>query len=115
MVALRSRRLERVLGSVLIDVTHAQIMQLVANGVGEDYDLDFKGTLYGRSDSEKRDLAGDVAAMANTAGGLIIIGVAEDGQARAGSAPGVLINDAEAARIRQTVASGVHPLPPFDL
>jgi hypothetical protein len=90
-------------------------MQLVTNGVGEDYDLDFKGTLYGRSDSEKRDLAGDVAAMANTAGGLIVLGVAEDGHARAASAPGVLVNDAEAARIRQTVASGVHPLPLFDL
>lgn len=37
--------------------------------MAEAYDLDFKATLYGKSDKERRDLAGDVAALANTAGG----------------------------------------------
>ncbi|MGP3989126.1 hypothetical protein [Streptomyces sp. 3N207] len=41
---------------------------LTGGAVPEDFDLDFKTELYGRSDSAKRDLCGDVAAMANTSG-----------------------------------------------
>jgi hypothetical protein len=115
MVALRSRRLERLLGDRLEDVTHAQITTLVTNAVGEAYDLDFKGELYGQSDKDKKSLAIDVAAMANTAGGVILLGIVEDAQARASSAPGVAVNDAEVNRIRQIVASQVAPLPTFDV
>jgi hypothetical protein len=42
--------------------------------------LDFKAALYGRGDSERRALAGDAAALADTAGGVIVLGVAEDDQ-----------------------------------
>ncbi|MFY1651120.1 helix-turn-helix domain-containing protein [Solwaraspora sp. WMMB762] len=115
MVALRSRRLERLLGGRLEEVTHAQVASLVGSLVTESYDLDFKGELYGRSDKDKRDLGGDVAAMANTAGGAILLGVVEDDQARASSAPGVALSDAEVGRIRQIVASQVSPLPIFDV
>jgi hypothetical protein len=115
MVALRSRRLEQIFGSTLGDVTHAQLCELVVNGVTEAYDLDFKGELYGQGGQDKRALAGDVAAMANTAGGVIVLGIAEDDQARAGNAPGVAISDQEINRIHQIVASGVNPLPRFDV
>ena len=37
-----------------------------------------KGELYGGNDRAKRDLAGDAAALANTAGGVLLLGVAED-------------------------------------
>jgi hypothetical protein len=84
MVALRSRRLERLFGARLEQVTHAQVADFVTNAVAESYDLDFKGELYGRSDKERRDLAGDVAALANTTGGVIVLGIEEDDQARDG-------------------------------
>lgn len=74
MAMLRSRRLEGLLGGSLDAVTAASVRGLVEVGVAEAFDLDFKSTHYGRGDSEKRDLAGDVAALANTAGGLIVIG-----------------------------------------
>jgi hypothetical protein len=115
MVALRSRRLERLFGARLDDLGYAQVADLVTNTVAEAYDLDFKATLYGKSDKERRDLAGDVAALANTAGGVIVLGIAEDDQARAASAPGVPLSDAEDGRIRQIVASQVSPLPTFDV
>jgi predicted HTH transcriptional regulator len=51
--------------------------------------LEFKGELYGGNDRAKRDLAGDVAALANTAGGVLLLGVTEDDQARATELPGV--------------------------
>jgi hypothetical protein len=115
MVALRSRRLERLFGTRLDHVTHAQVSAFVTNTVAEAYDLDFKATLYGKSDKERRDLASDVAALANTAGGVIVLGISEDSQARATAAPGVALSDAEAGRVRQIVASQVSPLPTLDV
>ena len=115
MAALRSRRLELLFGNRLDAVPHANIVAFVSSGVMESYDLDFKAALYGSSDSDKRDLAGDVAAMANTAGGVILLGVGEDAQGRAATTPGVPLSDAEYRRIRQVVASQVGPLPVFDI
>lgn len=83
MVALRSRKLELLFGDRLDAVPHANIMAFVSSGVVESYDLGFKATLYGSTDSDKRDLDGDVAAMANTASGVILLGVGEDAQGRA--------------------------------
>jgi hypothetical protein len=115
MVALRSRRLERLFGARLDAVLHAQVADLVTNSVTEAYDLDFKAELYGNSDKDKRSCAGDVAALANTAGGVVVLGIAEDDQARAAAAPGVALSDGEVGRIRQIVASLVSPLPTFDI
>lgn len=115
MVALRSRRLESLFGVVLDDLAAEHIQSLVENDVSEEFDLDFKEALYGRSDAAKRELAGDVAALANTAGGVIVIGVAEDAQARASSAPGVALSDAERTRMLQVIASGVSPMPMVDV
>lgn len=115
MVALRSRRLETLLGVSLDRVNAAHLQALVASGTQESFDLDYKRNHYGTSDSERRKLAGDVAALANTAGGLIILGIEEDDQARAVDAPGVVVSDAEIARIRQIVAALVAPIPIFDV
>ncbi|MER5436476.1 ATP-binding protein [Streptomyces sp. NPDC002588] len=115
MVALRSRRLEGLFGVRLDAVSHTQIAALKTNAVSESYDLEFKGELYGGNDKAKRDLAGDVAALANTAGGVLLLGVAEDDQARATELPGVALSDAEVLRIRNIVADQVHPLPTFDV
>jgi hypothetical protein len=114
MTALRSRRLEQLFGAQLDAVTHDQVLSLVTNSVSESYDLDFKGALYGTSDKAKRDLGSDVAAMANTAGGVVVLGVEDDDQGRAARAPGVELDDAERRRIRQIVVSQVSPLPVFD-
>lgn len=115
MVSYRSRRLESILGRTVATLEASHIDALVKAGAREDFDLDFKAELYGRSDSSRRDLAGDVAALANTAGGIIIIGVAEDDQARAVAAPGVEISDAERVRMLQVIASTVAPMPIVDV
>ena len=69
---MRSRRLESLFGAPLAGITAAHILGLVDAQVGESFDLDFKQSLYPQPDN-KRDLAGDVAAMANTAGGVIVL------------------------------------------
>lgn len=84
---------------------------LVDAGVEEAFDLDFKITTYGANDEAKRDLAGDVAALANTAGGVVVVGIDEDAQGRAAAAPGVQVTDAEAVRMHQVIAANVAPMP----
>jgi Schlafen, AlbA_2 len=111
MVALRSRRLQAIFGVPLDDLQYEHLEALVPNQVSEAFDLDFKGSLYGNADKDRRDLATDVAALANTAGGLLVLGIAEDRQARAVAAPGVAVSDAEIRRILQIVGSLVVPLP----
>jgi hypothetical protein len=115
MVALRSRRLEGIFGARLDAVSHAQVMTLVTNAVTESHDLDFKAELYGRSEKSKRDLAGDVAALANTSGGVLVLGIAEDDRARATEAPEVALDNAEQDRIRQIVSELAHPTPVIDV
>jgi hypothetical protein len=63
----------------------------------------------------RRALAGDVAAMANTAGGIIVIGIDEDEQACATAAPGVELTETETRRVLQVVGALVSPLPVFDV
>jgi hypothetical protein len=115
MVALRSARLEALLGTRLDEVPHSAVMTLISNQVPEAFDLDFKSEMYDSSDKGKRDAATDVAALANTAGGLIVIGVEEDDQARASAAPGVGLAEADERRIRQIVGSQVVPMPVMDV
>jgi hypothetical protein len=115
MVALRSARLEALLGSRLGEVNYPALMALVSSQVPEAFDLEFKSELYGSSEKAKRDAATDVTALANTAGGLIIIGIKEDDQARAAGAPGVALSEADERQIRQVVASQVVPMPVLDV
>ena len=115
MAVLRSRRLQDLLGAPADSLTYQHLASLAGSGVGEAADLDFKEALYGASESNKRSLAVDVAAMANTLGGLVILGVAEDDQARAVSVPGVALSDDEVSRMRQIVAGQVMPMPAFDI
>jgi schlafen family protein len=114
MAALRSRRLETLLGVPLDGLQYQHLEALVTNHVSEAFDLDFKAALYGSADKDRRDLATDVAALANTAGGLLVLGIEEDRQARATAAPGVAVSDNEVRRILQVVGSLVVPLPVFE-
>jgi hypothetical protein len=115
MVALRSARLESILGRRLELVEYSDIVGIIGSQVTEAYDLDFKSKTYEKSEKGKQDAASDVAALANTAGGLIILGIQEDNQARAAAATAVAVAEAEELRIRQIVASKVTPLPVFDV
>jgi predicted HTH transcriptional regulator len=60
-------------------IAERDLQSLVENGVAEGILFDYKGELYGASDSEKREFLKDVSSFANTTGGHIIIGMTEDG------------------------------------
>lgn len=109
-----SLRLVDLLGARLDEAAEEHLERLVAGGVREDADLDYKQQRYGNSDQAKRDLAGDLAAMANGRGGLIIIGIRDDNDVAAELTPVELV-DGEEARIRQTAASNIAPHLAFDV
>jgi hypothetical protein len=54
------------------------LQTLRENEVGEGMALDYKQALYGAADADKKEFLKDVSSFANTAGGHIVIGVAED-------------------------------------
>jgi hypothetical protein len=115
MVALRSARLEALLGSRIELVQHTDLLALISNQVSEAFDLDFKAEMYGPTERDRRAAATDIAALANTAGGLLILGIEEDDQARAAAAPGLELSETDERRIRQIVGSQVVPMPVIDV
>jgi len=60
------------------DINESHLQSLVTEGRQEDTQLEFKLTLPGKSDEEKREFLKDVSAMANSQGGDIIYGIKED-------------------------------------
>ncbi|WP_182882879.1 helix-turn-helix domain-containing protein [Microbispora sp. H10949] len=88
---------------------------LVAGQIPEAEDLDYKRDLYEGNDKGKKSLCGDVAALANTRGGVLIVGADEDDQGRAADLPGVSLSDDEVTRMTSTLVSGLAPRPRFEI
>lgn len=59
------------------DLTAAVVVRLASEGMTEDSDLDFKAQPWASGADGAAELAKDVAAMANSGGGLIMVSVAE--------------------------------------
>lgn len=119
MPTLRSHRLETLFGGPINEtLTFGQIMGLIPNA-GEGPDLDFKEQTYVTSGNGgqkgTKSLCGDIAAMANANGGVIVLGMEEDDQARAKGRRPVDTSDDERRRLRQTVYGNVFPTPLFDI
>src|SRR5688500_15124950 len=66
----------RLLGKVVGSLAAGDIAALIENGVGESRTLEYKEQLPGGTDADKREFLADVSAMANTAGGVIVYGMA---------------------------------------
>jgi predicted HTH transcriptional regulator len=64
-------------GKKLDQISAVDLNDLVANEVREDRHIDFKESLPGRKESDKKDFLADVSAFANSASGDIVYGVRE--------------------------------------
>lgn len=116
MASFRSTRLEAVLGAAIdAALPYAALVALKTNQVTEATDLDYKREHYKNNDP-KRALCGDIAAMANAAGGVILLGIAEDTRTSAAEdLVNVALGDDQIRRIRSIAASGIAPLPSFEV
>ena len=91
-------------------VTEADINQLIANGVAEGYKLEFKRETYSTNDSAKREFLKDVTAFANSAGGHLVIGIAETDSIATSAHPiSVPQADTEILRMESLLRDGVEP------
>ena len=99
-----------ILGKPLDVLTEADVQAYVENGVSEGRTLDYKLTLPGGSDGNKKEFLADVTALANAAGGHILFGVEEAGGV-AVDVPGVDATDADAEilRLDGLIRGGVEP------
>ncbi|HMJ72858.1 MAG TPA: ATP-binding protein [Solirubrobacterales bacterium] len=107
-------RLHDVLDARLHELDYATLQGLVARGVREATDLDFKREVYGGNEKGKRSFAADVAAMANERGGLISIGVVDADGAASDLNP-IELSEAEELRMKSIAADLISPHVSFEI
>lgn len=91
-------------------IIEVHLQQLIDNATPEARDLDFKLKAPSNSDADKKEFLKDITSFANTAGGHMVIGIAERGGV-AGSLVGLTAatSDAEILRLEQILLASVEP------
>ncbi|MEU2415954.1 ATP-binding protein [Streptomyces sp. NPDC013099] len=106
-------RLTAALGRHPEDLTEDDLQRAVDNHIPESVDLDWKKDFYKGTDAGKKELAKDVSAMANTVGGIIVIGVNDGEQDHAhGLTPFDPVQCHGEEWIRSVLANWVQPVVP---
>ncbi|GLY99857.1 ATP-binding protein [Actinoplanes sp. NBRC 103695] len=101
------------LGETPRDLDFAMLRAAVDAKLTETESLDWKKALPAKGEEPAREFAKDVAAMANTRGGLIVYGVEEEsGTAAAKAFASIDNSDTAQRRLRQLAANGIHPMVP---
>lgn len=85
------------------------LRQLLVQGVRESTHLDYKRQTYQSTDRAKEEYLADVSSFANTLGGDIVIGVAEEKGIPTEFVPIGGNIDAEILRLEQVAQSGIEP------
>ncbi len=114
MISFHSPRLAALFGNIPLERLTAEDIEKAVqrSALREDEDLDFKRRLVLDKDEAKAEFAKDVAAFANTRGGLLIVGVRESD----GVADGVELLDVDEdfpARLYSAVANWLAPAAEF--
>ncbi|MEQ1609448.1 MAG: ATP-binding protein [Hyphomonadaceae bacterium] len=88
----------------------AELTGLIDVKASESVTLEFKAAAYSRNDDGKKELLKDLTAFANTRGGLLVIGVAEQDNAAIAITPITRAEaEAERSRINDLLRAGVDP------
>jgi hypothetical protein len=90
--------------------TEDDLLNLISNKVSEGKTIEYKLTLPGNSDDDKREFLADVSSFANTSGGHLIFGMDED-QGVASNLVGIseLDSDKEKLRLENIIRDGIAP------
>lgn len=94
----------------LQEITEADLIGLVTNGVAEARTLEYKRDLPGGSDAAVKEFLADVTSLANAQGGDLIFGIDEKNGV-ASEVLGLAIEDPDAQelRLQNTLRDGVEP------
>lgn len=113
-MTIRWTRLHAVLGEPPADLAFGHIERAIEQQVVEFDDLDWKRAVPSREGAD--DLAKDIAAMANSRGGLIVYGVDEEtGTGAAKEVRSVAAGEGELRRIRAIAQTRIQPGVVIDL
>jgi hypothetical protein len=91
-------------------ITNADLLALITDQEPEGKTLDYKQTLPGKKDEEKKEFLYDISSFANAAGGHLIFGVEENGGVplKLEGLPGI-DPDQEILRLEQMARDGIRP------
>ena len=107
-MAVTFTSLHRALGAKPGPLADAMIDQAVAGHVAESSDLDWKRSLPPAKGLATTDFPKDVAAMANSGGGMIVYGVSDDDGA-AGARFDAVLSERHETALRQAAATAISP------
>jgi len=107
----------KLLGKPIQNINSEDIIYLINNEIQESISLDYKRSLPGNSDSEKKELLADISSFANTTGGVIVYGLEEqkDGTGKNLGFPkkvaglGEINLDLEKQRLENIIRDGLDP------
>jgi len=88
--------------------TESDILKMIENETPESLTLDYKRSdSLGKNDKKKNEISKDVSAFANSAGGILIYGIAEDGNVPTSIDAGVDPNEITKEWLEQVIGSRI--------
>jgi predicted HTH transcriptional regulator len=91
-------------------ITEADLLALIQAGQAESKIIEYKETLPGNADTDKKEFLYDVSSFANAVGGTLVYGMkAQDGVPVGLIGISGLTPDAEKLRLNAIIQSGVQP------
>lgn len=86
-------------------------VQALIGNVSESRYIDFKQSVVGRADADRKEFVADVTAFANASGGHIVFGVVEGADAVAANIAGLTVTDRdeEERRLSEMIRNGTEP------
>jgi hypothetical protein len=90
-------------------IAEADIQRLISMGVAESPYLDYKQETYGDAGADRSEFLADISSFANTLGGDLVVGIAEENGLPIALTPFVGDCDAEKRRLEQIALSGLEP------
>lgn len=90
-------------------ITEADVRRLIAAGAAETLHIEYKQATFGGKEADHAELLADVSSFANTAGGDLIIGVAEAGGIPNAIVPFTGNADDERRRLEDIARTGLEP------
>jgi Putative DNA-binding domain len=98
------------ISKTLDEIGEIDLEALLSNGVSEGKTIEYKVSLPGNSDGDKKEFLADISSFANTSGGDLIFGV-DEAQGVPISIPGLLLSDPdiEIRRLDSIINDGLDP------
>ena len=93
----------------LDQITEADLQRLIAAGAAESLYIDYKQQTYGNSENDHVEFLADVSSFANTAGGDVVIGIAEANGIPQSFMPFAGDVDREQRRLEDIARTGLEP------